>query len=148
MTAGRQRWIIGRAWKSRPPGPCSTALASFLPSVQFRTVVSGDLLAVTPTTAAGSQTQRPGSARHRGLWDDDAMAGLSDRSTSRRAFGFRTARSVNAASPAVAGRLRLHSLRTCNRCRGGLPVKTNPERLKLAVSPHQRFYRHPAQLVL
>lgn len=37
-------------------------------------------LTATPRTAAGSQTQRPGSVQRPRLWDDDAMTGLSNRS--------------------------------------------------------------------
>ena len=76
-----------------------------------------------PLGWARKPAQRPDCARHRGPWDDDGMAGLSDHSTSRRAFGFPVAGSVSAARPAAAGRLRQRALKAGNRCRGGLPMK-------------------------
>ena len=59
------------------------------------------------------------------LWDNDVMAGLLDRSTSRRAFGLGDAGPVGATRAAEAGRLRQ-----------GIDLDKAVERMRANIVPH------------
>lgn len=79
--AGRRAMLEHRARLEEPPAGTGFDCRRVVPALPASSgPPSVGRLTATPRTATGSQTQRPGSARRPRLWDDEAMAGLSNRS--------------------------------------------------------------------